>query len=91
MSVISFPDAAGRESDRLTAIHIERRKLNDLAASAGTPAEWLAAAISHLKAQTSGESRSGGSAVVSVAAIDLVLMRLEALEHGGQHWTGNAA
>jgi len=87
MSVVPFPDRAEQESARLQAIHADRIDLDNLAADAGSPREWLATAVSHLKAQVSGNVE--GSATVSAAAVHLVLFRLEELEHDGEPWRGD--
>lgn len=95
MSVVPFPTgerqrlAEQREIGRLQAVHCDRRPLVELTADLGTPAEWLEASIAHLKAQTSG--LDSGAVDVSVAAVHLLLMHLEALEYGGEPWAGNEA
>lgn len=80
-----------RSSDRLKAIHQDHANLDDLSAASGSPDEWLGTAISHLKVQTSDAVQTGsGTTTVSVAALHLVMMHLEALEMGGAAWKGNA-
>jgi len=90
-TIISFDNRATRESDRLKAIQSGRSALDDLAADLGSPEEWLATAINHLKAETSDRRQRDGIAVVSVAALNLVLIHLEAVECRGRPWSGNAA
>lgn len=52
--------------------------LNSLAAKLGTPDEWTASAIAHLKAETSGGR--DGFATVSRAALHVALGYIEQLE-----------
>ena len=78
-----------REARRLQAVHCNRALLDQLAAELGSPAEWLATAIVHLKVQTNGIN--DGTVDVSAAAVHLVLMHLEVVEHGGAPWRGGAA
>jgi hypothetical protein len=81
-----------RSSDRLAALHQELRPLAALSPEIGTPAEWLSTAISHLKVQSSAGVEAKMNAVtVSLAALHLVMMHLEAIEHGGEPWQGNAS
>ena len=79
----SHGDLADR---RLVALHYEHQRLDDLAADLGTPEEWLAAAVEHLKLQTSGARRNERTTVVTTSAIDLLLIRLEQLQHGARGW-----
>lgn len=81
-----WDDAA---SDRLKKLHYEGATINDLAASLGTPEEWLEAAMIHLKLAAC-EQRTP-KIVVSEAAVGLLLYRIEQLEHGGEPWQGNAS
>jgi hypothetical protein len=91
-AIIPFPVDPLRESARLKALHFDRAELEELGADIGTPEEWLSTAILHLKAQVSeGVGALSGSVSVSIAAVSLVLMRLEELDHGGEPWTGSAA
>jgi len=76
-------------SDRFTTLHYQGATLNELAASLGTPEQWLDSAMSHLKCAEC--EQHGGMITVSSAAVGLLLYRIEQLEHGGQPWRGNAA
>ena len=78
-----------REAERLKRIDYAFLSTNGLDAALGTPAEWLVTALLHLKVKTSGQPR--GTVEVSAAAIHLLIMRLEELEHGGEPWRGGAA
>lgn len=90
--IIQFYAASGpRSSNRFKAIQVEHRALDRLAAELGSPDDWLNSAIAHLKVQSSPPHRAAGSTTVSVAALDLVLMRLEHLEDGVPDWPGNAS
>lgn len=82
-NIIPFPDMGERESDRIKAIHIDRISPSELSASMGTPEEWLASAISHCKVQFS-EARNSGTVEISSAALHLILMRIEQIDHDGQ-------
>ncbi|MYL97924.1 hypothetical protein GR702_09085 [Novosphingobium sp. FGD1] len=75
-------------SDRFATLR-KGATLNELAASMGTPEDWLHSAMEHLK--LAGCEQRGGQITVSSAAIDLLLYRIEQLEHGGEPWKGNAA
>jgi hypothetical protein len=93
-NILEFPGGQHpdeRASARLFALHFQRAQLADLSADIGTPDEWLGAAINHLKGQASGPERAMGTARVSVAAIDLVMMKVEELLHGGPAWPGGRA
>jgi hypothetical protein len=90
--IIHFPFDPERQSARLQALHFDHLDLEDLGAELGSPEEWLATAILHLKAQIcEGDPLLTGSIPVSIAAVCLVLQRLEELEQGGEPWRGNAA
>jgi len=90
--VIPFPIDPGRESDRLQAIHSDHLDLDNLAATLGSPEEWLTTAILHLKSQVSeGNGIASGVMPMSTAAVSLVLYRLEELEQRGVPWQGHAA
>lgn len=75
-------------SDRFATLR-KGATLNELAASMGTPEDWLHSAMEHLK--LAGCEQRGGTITVSSAAVDLLLYRIEQLEHGGEPWKGNAA
>lgn len=75
-------------SDRFKTLR-EGATLNDLAASLGTPEDWLHSAMEHLKLAEC--ENPGGMITVSSAAVGLLLYRIEQLEHGGEPWKGNAA
>lgn len=77
-----------RQRQRVQALSLDHQALDKLAAETGTPEEWLTAAILHLKVHTSMQQET---VEVSAAAVSLVLMRLEEIEHGGEPWRGNAA
>jgi len=86
----SFPLDPLRESARLQAVHFEHLDLEELSADLGSPEEWLATAILHLKTQVcEGDLRMTGAIPVSVAAVCLVLLRLEELDCGSEPWRGN--
>ena len=75
-------------SDRFKTLR-DGATLNELAASMGTPEDWLHSAMEHLKLAQC--EQRGGMVTVSSAAVGLLLYRLEQLEHGGEPWKGNAA
>lgn len=75
-------------SERLKKMHFEGVTLNDLSASLGSPEEWLATAVIHLKIAEC--EQKGPMITVSQAAVALLLYRVEQLEYGGEPWKGNA-
>ena len=75
-------------SDRFTTLR-KGATLNELAASMGTPEDWIHSAMEHLK--LAGCEQRGGTITVSSAAVGLLLYRIEQLEHGGEPWKGNVA
>lgn len=90
--IIRFPVDPQRESARLQAIHFDHLDLDELGAELGSPDEWLGTAILHLKAQIcEGDPSMTGGVSVSIAALSLVLQRLEEIEQGGEPWQGNKA
>jgi hypothetical protein len=96
VSVVPFPVDGrrgfdeDRQSERLQAFFPGGLRLNELDAGLGTSEEWLTSAILHLKEGTSGPEPICGMVAVSRAAVSLVLMRIEELEHGSEPWPGNA-
>lgn len=74
-------------SERFQKMHYDGATLNDLAASMGTPEEWLDAAMIHLKVATCEQKTP--KILVSEAAVGLLLYRIEQLEHGGEPWKGS--
>jgi hypothetical protein len=65
-------------SSRYVALRDGAADVNRLAEELGSPDEWLATAIDHLKVRSSGVTE--GSVSVSVAALYLVLGHVEELE-----------
>lgn len=82
-------EADQNSSSRLQQLHYQGATLDELSSSIGTPEEWLASAMGHLKCAVS-EQRTGIVRVAS-AAVDLLIWRIEELEHGGEPWKGNPA
>lgn len=91
-NVVPFPIDPQLESARLQAIHFDHLDLEELSADLGSPREWLTTAILHLKAQIcEGDPQMTGQVSVSIAAISIVLQRLEEFEQDGEPWQGNQA
>ena len=91
-NVVPFPIDPQLESARLQAIHFDHRDLEELSAELGSPDEWLTTAILHLQVQIcDGDPLMTGQVSVSIAAISLVLQRLEELEQGAEPRQGNQA
>lgn len=86
-NVIKFPGLDAAENQRrydamFAAIHLNAVGINALTADLGTPNEWLVAAIQHLNC-TLPPGGNGGRASVSVAAVSLLIMKVEELMFDG--------
>lgn len=80
------------EADRFEHFHSKHTRLDNLPASLGTPDQWLATAVSHLKERTCAAARAGvGSVEMTASAVELLMWHVEAIEQGGTPWKGNAA
>lgn len=77
-TVIPFPGEDRNESDRLASFQRREADANVLAAQIGTLDEWTFSAIDHLKiASCEG---SGGSVIVSAAALHLALAHIDEMD-----------
>ncbi len=76
--VISFP--AGMARNRRASFDGHTADLNALAGELGSFDEWLESAVSHLRAAAGDDH--GGAIMVSRAAVQLILDRLDCLGLG---------
>ncbi|UAK25843.1 hypothetical protein [Sphingomonas nostoxanthinifaciens] len=75
-----------RESARLAALLEAEAALFSLSPAIGTPDEWLHAAMDAVRVRAQGDGWTAGSALVPLAALSIIIAKLEELLFGGKPW-----
>jgi hypothetical protein len=82
-NIVNLPTPDERAGSRLHLMRTISPALFDLPENMGTPNEWLHTAMQCISLEDQGTGWDDGVAVVSKAAISLVIMKLEELLFNG--------